>query len=71
MQSQEIVIHPINYAIFYFLIGLLWGAFIEHMDQRTGRNRLPRTAVASLVIILTWPIMVLLFIITFVKNLTK
>lgn len=67
---QEQIIHPINYAIFYFLIGLLWGNFIEHMDRKAGR-KLPRTFTAIIVIILTWPIMFLVFIFTFVKNLFR
>lgn len=65
------ILTPINWALLYLLLGLLWGAFIEHMDKQTGKNRLPRTFTAMMVIVLTWPFMLVLFIVTFIKNLIK
>lgn len=62
---------PVNWIILYFMIGLLWGVFIEQMDRQTGKERLPRTFTAVMVIVLTWPFMLILFIVTFIKNLFK
>lgn len=67
----QYILTPINLILFYVLVGLLWGAFIEHMDRQTGKNRLPKSFTAQLVIIVTWPVLVILFILTFIKNLIK
>jgi hypothetical protein len=65
------VLTPINWFLVYFMMGLLWGMFIEHMDKKTGKNKLPRTFTATIVIVMTWPFMLILFIVTFIKNLIK
>lgn len=65
------VLTPINWVLMYVMIGLLWGLFVEHMDQKTGRNKLPRTFTAMLVIVLTWPVMAVVFLVTLIKNLSK
>ena len=67
----QYILTPINLILFYVLVGLLWGSFIEHMDRQTGKNRLPKSFTAQLVIIVTWPVLVILFILTFIKNLIK
>lgn len=67
----QFILTPINLILLYVLVGFLWGAFIEHMDRQTGKNRLPKSFTAQLVIIVTWPALVILFILTFIKNLIK
>jgi hypothetical protein len=65
------ILTPLNYILLYILMGTLWGTFIDYMDKQTNSSKLPRTFTAMMVVIITWPFMLILFVFTFIKNLLK
>ena len=61
----------INLAILYLLVGLLWRVSVEVMDKKTKTPRIPRSFTASLVIVLTWPIFLTIFLFLLIRKTLK
>lgn len=53
----------------YFIIGLLWGALFEWLDNMAPVKSLGQTDIlARVILVVLWPIMVLVFIISYLNN---
>lgn len=61
----------INLAILYLLVGLLWRVSVEAMDKKTKTPRIPRSFTASLVIVITWPIFLTIFLFLLIRKTLK
>jgi hypothetical protein len=53
----------------YLIVGLIWGAIIEHIESKQKDRQPPKTMKARVVIILTWPITVFLMLLGMIRNL--
>jgi hypothetical protein len=55
--------------ITYIIIGLLWGALFEWLDDQAPVKSLGQTDIlARIILVCLWPIMILIFIISYLNN---
>jgi lipopolysaccharide/colanic/teichoic acid biosynthesis glycosyltransferase len=55
--------------LIYFIIGLLWGALFEWLDNQAPVKSLADTDVlARVILVVLWPIMLTVFIISYLLN---
>jgi|688.fasta_scaffold105323_2 hypothetical protein len=53
----------------YLIVGLLWGALIEYIESRQSKRQIPKTLIARVIVILTWPITVFVMLLGMIRNL--
>jgi len=53
----------------YLILGLIWGAFIEYTESKQANRQIPKTLIARVVVVLTWPITVFIMILGMIRNL--
>jgi hypothetical protein len=53
----------------YLIVGLLWGALIEYIESRQAKRQIPKTLIARVIVILTWPITVFVMLLGMIRNL--
>jgi hypothetical protein len=53
----------------YLIVGLLWGALIEYIESRQSKRQIPKTLIAQVIVILTWPITVFVMLLGMIRNL--
>jgi chromate transport protein ChrA len=53
----------------YLIVGLIWGAIIEYIESKQTNRQIPKTLIAQVVVILTWPITVFVMLLGMIRNL--